>query len=63
MLCRRALELDDKETLMPIDIESRKSIKGCKELIVVISSTFPIVDRQLSVFNPEHNSIIKFETS
>lgn len=56
-------ELDDIETLMPMEIESRKIVKGCKELIVAISTTFPIVDSQLSVFNPEHKSIIKFETS
>lgn len=55
-------ELDDAETLMPMEIESRKIVKGCKELIVAISTTFPIVDSQLSVFNLEHKSFIKFET-
>nr|WP_294486823.1 SAVED domain-containing protein [uncultured Anaerosporobacter sp.] len=56
-------ELADGETLVPMEIESRKIVKGSKELIVAISTTFPIVDNQLSVFQPEYKSVIKFETS
>lgn len=54
-------ELNNSEVYSPIRIE-KKSIKDdCRELIVAISTTFPIHDNQLDILQPENKSILKFK--
>lgn len=55
-------ELNDSELYTPIRIEEKNIKKDCDELIVAISTTFPIQDNQLSILQPENRSIIKFKT-
>lgn len=55
-------ELNDSESYIPIKIEQKNIKEGCNELIVAISTTFPIQDNQLFILQPENKSIIKFKT-
>lgn len=56
-------ELDDKESTIPIEIEQKNIKENAEELIVAISTTFPIQDSQLLILKPENKSIIKFKTN
>lgn len=56
-------KLSESKAYAAINIE-KKDIKkdSYKELIVAISTTFPIQDNQLHILEPENKSIIKFKT-
>jgi hypothetical protein len=54
-------ELSDSESYTPIKIEQKNIKENRKELIVAISTTFPIQDNQLFILQPEKKSIIKFK--
>lgn len=56
-------ELDDNESTIPIEIEQKDIKENAEELIVAISTTFPIQDSQLLILKPENKSIIKFKTN
>jgi len=54
-------ELNNSEGYSPIKIEKKNVKDNCRELIVAISTTFPIQDNQLNILQPENKSIIKFK--
>lgn len=55
-------KLSDKKTYTALNIEKQEIKDNCKELILAISTTFPIQDNQLYILEPENKSIIKFKT-
>jgi len=55
-------ELNNSEVYSPIKIEKETIKDTCRELIVAISTTFPIYDNQLNILHPENKSILKFKT-
>lgn len=55
-------KLNDSDSNIQIRIEQKNIKENCKELIVAISTTFPIQDNQLSILQPQDKSIIKFKT-
>jgi hypothetical protein len=56
-------ELRDIDSGILFNIEKKDIKNNCKELIVSISTTFPIQDNQLSILQPENKSVIKFISS
>lgn len=55
-------ELNNSEVYSPIKIEKKNVKENCRELIVAISTTFPIQDDQLDILQTENKSILKFKT-
>ncbi|MGK0467248.1 SAVED domain-containing protein [Clostridium sp.] len=55
-------QLNNSEVYSPIKIEKKNIKDNCTELIVAISTTFPIEDNQLNILQPENKSILKFKT-
>lgn len=55
-------ELDDSGIYVPINIEKKEIKDNCEELIVAVSTTFPIEDYQLNILQTEDKSILKFKT-
>ena len=55
-------KLNNCETYPPIEIERKNLKENCTELIVAISTTFPIEDNQLNILQPENKSVLKFKS-
>lgn len=55
-------ELNESEIYTPIKIEKKEIKQDSQELVVAISTTFPIEDKSLSALNYKEKSIIKFKT-
>ena len=55
-------ELSESEVYTPIKIEKKEIKQDTRELVVAISTTFPIDDNNMVVLNLESKSILKFKT-